>query len=55
LCFDRDGTCDEVAKEIHFVDRVEWQSDVPGRSEFILDVDGNGWSSRMRRVLLGGR
>ncbi|KAL7413410.1 hypothetical protein BDY24DRAFT_68579 [Mrakia frigida] len=53
-CVKEDGTCDEVAEEIHFVDRVEWQSNVPGRSAFILDVDGNGWSSRMRRVLLGG-
>lgn len=51
----RDGTCDDIAREIEFSQRVEWQSGNPSRYQFVLDVDGNGWSSRMRRVLLGGR
>lgn len=49
---DPDGTCDEMAKEIKFAGRVEPESAI--KYKYVLDVDGNGWSSRFHRLLASG-
>ncbi|RSH91311.1 hypothetical protein EHS25_009610 [Saitozyma podzolica] len=48
-CNQEDGTCDVMAKEIDFMDRVRKEDSV--KYKFAVDVDGNGWSSRFRRLL----
>ncbi|WOO79458.1 Beta-1,2-xylosyltransferase 1 [Vanrija pseudolonga] len=49
---DPDGTCDEMAKEIKFGSRVEPEEAI--KYKYVLDVDGNGWSSRFHRLLASG-
>lgn len=48
-CSEEDGTCDEMETEF------EWRPSVRGDEaleyKYIVDVDGNGWSSRFRRLL----
>ncbi|KAL1405284.1 hypothetical protein Q8F55_008911 [Vanrija albida] len=50
-CSDDDGTCEEVRNEF------EWREPVRGNKgllyKYVIDVDGNGWSSRFRRLLSG--
>ncbi|CED82150.1 Endoplasmic reticulum protein EP58, contains filamin rod domain and KDEL motif [Phaffia rhodozyma] len=55
-CSATDGTCDVIAKEIKFAPRVSWASSVNWHLmyKYVIDVDGNGWSSRFRRTLLYG-
>lgn len=51
-CNQADGTCDEMAKEIKFKDRV--QPEDAAKYKYVLDVDGNGWSSRLHRLMISG-
>ncbi|KAL7423141.1 hypothetical protein Q5752_002441 [Cryptotrichosporon argae] len=44
--------CDEVTRTIEFAEHV-WPKDA-AKFRYILDVDGNGWSSRFHRVLSSG-
>ncbi|KLT43057.1 hypothetical protein CC85DRAFT_284814 [Cutaneotrichosporon oleaginosum] len=48
-CDEDDGTCDEMQEEI------EWAPyDPPSATrdaKFLLDIDGNGWSGRFRRLM----
>ncbi|KAK4683682.1 hypothetical protein P7C73_g6549, partial [Tremellales sp. Uapishka_1] len=48
-CKKEDGSCDEMAKEIDFMTRVRKEDSL--KYKFVVDVDGNGWSSRFRRLL----
>ncbi|KIR74135.1 hypothetical protein I310_01732 [Cryptococcus deuterogattii CA1014] len=50
-CNVEDGTCDAMAKEIDFKDRVSKEDGI--KYKYVIDVDGNGWSSRFRRLLQG--
>ncbi|TXT06117.1 hypothetical protein VHUM_03590 [Vanrija humicola] len=49
---DNDGTCEEMAKEIRFAGRVEPEEAI--KYKYVIDVDGNGWSSRYHRLLASG-
>lgn len=49
---DHDGTCEEMEKEIIFKDRVEPRD--AAAYKYVIDVDGNGWSSRYHRLLASG-
>jgi len=71
-CNEEDGTCDEMAREILFKDRVASQDAAKYKCSSglhmtayncngtltlcvdMLDVDGNGWSSRFHRLLISG-
>ena len=44
-------TCEIMSKELDWLDRVSMDADGAGRYKFILDVDGNGWSQRFRRLM----
>jgi hypothetical protein len=48
-CEKEDGTCDELA------DMFEWKKKVTveeaGNYKYILDMDGNAWSSRFKRLI----
>ncbi|KAG8902063.1 F-actin-capping protein subunit alpha [Tulasnella sp. 403] len=50
-CTEDDGTCDEMKREINFLqpiwDRLE-------RNKYVLDIDGNGWSARYQALLAAG-
>ncbi|KAE8538024.1 hypothetical protein D1P53_006091 [Cryptococcus gattii VGV] len=50
-CNVEDGTCDVMAEEIDFKDRVSKEDGI--KYKYVIDVDGNGWSSRFRRLLQG--
>ncbi|WVQ78122.1 hypothetical protein IAT38_000203 [Cryptococcus sp. DSM 104549] len=50
-CNIEDGTCDEMNEVIQFKERVK--KEASGRYKYAIDVDGNGWSSRFRRLLSG--
>ncbi|KAK4687168.1 hypothetical protein P7C73_g2946, partial [Tremellales sp. Uapishka_1] len=51
-CKQEDGTCDEMARELVFKDRV--QPEQAAKFKYVLDVDGNGWSSRFHRLITSG-
>lgn len=62
-CNKQDGTCEEIAKEIHFKDKVKPEEAMKYKCELaraitlnadVMDVDGNGWSSRFHRLMLSG-
>ncbi|WVQ70107.1 uncharacterized protein L199_008332 [Kwoniella botswanensis] len=48
-CDQADGSCDDMAREIDFMGRVRKEDSL--KYKFVIDVDGNGWSSRFRRLL----
>ncbi|KAG0141447.1 hypothetical protein CROQUDRAFT_83232 [Cronartium quercuum f. sp. fusiforme G11] len=48
-CSIKDGTCDAVKKEIEFGELVDWE--FQNNHRYVLDVDGNSWSGRFRRLL----
>ncbi|KAL7416434.1 hypothetical protein BDY24DRAFT_234134 [Mrakia frigida] len=52
-CSEDDGTCQEMRDEIQLADAVRPQDTLLYR--YALDVDGNGWSSRFRRLLALGQ
>jgi hypothetical protein len=49
---DKDGTCDEMVAEIKFKPRVDPREAI--HYKYVLDIDGNGWSSRFHRLLASG-
>ncbi|WVQ78070.1 hypothetical protein IAT38_000151 [Cryptococcus sp. DSM 104549] len=51
LCSAEDGSCDDMAREIDFKGVVK-KEDIH-KYRYSIDVDGNGWSSRFRRLLSG--
>lgn len=51
-CDKADGTCEVMANEIVFKDRVEPKA--AKAYQYVIDVDGNGWSSRYHRLLASG-
>jgi beta-1,2-xylosyltransferase len=48
-CDRGDGTCDEMAAEIEFAGEATWQES--NQYKYIIDVDGNAWSSRFTRLM----
>nr|XP_019042714.1 hypothetical protein I302_08420 [Kwoniella bestiolae CBS 10118]OCF21644.1 hypothetical protein I302_08420 [Kwoniella bestiolae CBS 10118] len=48
-CDQADGSCDDMAREIEFMGRVRKEDSL--KYQYVIDVDGNGWSSRFRRLL----
>nr|AAR84598.1 Cap4p [Cryptococcus neoformans var. neoformans] len=50
-CDAEDGSCAAMAEEIDFKNRVTKQDAI--KYKYVIDVDGNGWSSRFRRLLQG--
>ncbi|WWC88904.1 uncharacterized protein L201_003819 [Kwoniella dendrophila CBS 6074] len=51
-CKKEDGTCDEMANEIEFKDRVRPED--AAKYKYVFDIDGNGWSSRFHRLVMSG-
>nr|WVH01970.1 glycosyl transferase family 90 protein [Naematelia aurantialba] len=50
-CSKEDGTCDDMNREIKWMGRVRKED--AAKYKYVIDVDGNGWSSRFRRLLAG--
>lgn len=48
-CSVEDGSCEKVAEEIEFGDYVDWE--FQNNHKYVLDIDGNAWSGRFRRLL----
>ncbi|KAH9459375.1 hypothetical protein Pst134EA_033027 [Puccinia striiformis f. sp. tritici] len=48
-CTVEDSSCETISKEIEFADPVDWQ--FQNNFKYVLDVDGNSWSGRFRRLL----
>ncbi|WWC61152.1 uncharacterized protein I303_103731 [Kwoniella dejecticola CBS 10117] len=48
-CDQADGSCDDMLREINFMGRVRKEDSL--KYKYVIDVDGNGWSSRFRRLL----
>ncbi|KAL7414925.1 glycosyl transferase family 90-domain-containing protein [Mrakia frigida] len=51
-CDEEDGSCAEMEEMFEFKARVE--ADKASKYRYLLDVDGNGWSARFRRLLSSG-
>ncbi|KNZ61972.1 hypothetical protein VP01_1329g9 [Puccinia sorghi] len=48
-CTVEDSSCEAISKEIEFGEPVDWQ--FQNNFKYVLDVDGNSWSGRFRRLL----
>ncbi|TXT13364.1 hypothetical protein VHUM_00731 [Vanrija humicola] len=48
-CDEEDGTCDDMEQEIDFAPFQ--RSTTMNKHKFLLDIDGNGWSGRFRRLM----
>ncbi|ORX37296.1 glycosyl transferase family 90-domain-containing protein [Kockovaella imperatae] len=48
-CMEDDGTCADMQEEIDFAPFQS--SDDLNKHKFLLDIDGNGWSGRFRRLM----
>jgi beta-1,2-xylosyltransferase len=48
-CNEGDGTCKEMANEIEFAGESSWEES--NQYKYIIDVDGNAWSSRFTRLM----
>ncbi|WVQ73253.1 hypothetical protein IAR50_002821 [Cryptococcus sp. DSM 104548] len=48
-CDTDDGTCDDMRREIEWAPRQS--GDDLNRNKFLLDIDGNGWSGRFRKLM----
>ncbi|WVR06467.1 hypothetical protein IAU60_003498 [Kwoniella sp. DSM 27419] len=48
-CSEEDGTCDEMRVEIEWAGHQG--ADEMNLHKFMLDIDGNGWSGRFRRLM----
>lgn len=48
-CNQEDGTCDEMRDEIEFAEEATWEES--NNYKYILDIDGNAWSSRFTRLM----
>ncbi|KAG8887473.1 F-actin-capping protein subunit alpha [Tulasnella sp. 332] len=53
VCDVNDGTCDDMADRIDFLERTT-EGTKGERYKFTIDVDGNGWSGRYRGLLGSG-
>ncbi|KLT42487.1 hypothetical protein CC85DRAFT_274409 [Cutaneotrichosporon oleaginosum] len=49
---DEDGTCEEMRAEIAFKEHVKPEE--AKKYAYVIDTDGNGWSSRFHRLLSSG-
>ncbi|KAK4685681.1 hypothetical protein P7C73_g4466, partial [Tremellales sp. Uapishka_1] len=47
-CLETDGTCDAMRREIEWAGHQS--SEEMNKHKFLLDIDGNGWSGRFRRL-----
>jgi len=48
-CTVEDSSCEAISKEIEFGEPVDWP--FQNNFKYVLDVDGNSWSGRFRRLL----
>nr|XP_018262209.1 uncharacterized protein I303_05225 [Kwoniella dejecticola CBS 10117]OBR84367.1 hypothetical protein I303_05225 [Kwoniella dejecticola CBS 10117] len=48
-CDTEDGTCDDMQQEIQWAGHQS--ADELNRHKYLLDIDGNGWSGRFRRLM----
>ncbi|WRT67118.1 uncharacterized protein IL334_004084 [Kwoniella shivajii] len=48
-CHEEDGSCEDMRREIEFMGRVKKEDSL--KYKYVMDVDGNGWSGRFRRLL----
>ncbi|GMK56809.1 hypothetical protein CspeluHIS016_0306490 [Cutaneotrichosporon spelunceum] len=48
-CNEKDGSCDRLAKAFEWRNFVKKEESLANK--FVIDVDGNAWSSRFRRLL----
>lgn len=51
-CEKKDGTCEEMTEKIDFKPRAA--PNLGSQYKYAVDVDGNGWSQRYRRLLTSG-
>ena len=42
-------TCTELADNYRFGDRLDWSGS--NQYKYMLDIDGNGWSARFKRLM----
>jgi len=52
-CNEDDGTCDQLAEEYTWAHSLMTFEEAL-QHKYVIDVDGNTWSSRFQRLLLGG-
>ncbi|KAK8858698.1 hypothetical protein IAR55_002927 [Kwoniella newhampshirensis] len=48
-CLEEDGTCEAMRTEIQWAPRQRGEE--LNRHKFLLDIDGNGWSGRFRKLM----
>ncbi|OCF30440.1 hypothetical protein I316_07927 [Kwoniella heveanensis BCC8398] len=48
-CSEEDGTCDDMRREIQWAGHQG--AEELNKHKFLLDIDGNGWSGRFRRLM----
>ncbi|ODO05163.1 hypothetical protein L198_01851 [Cryptococcus wingfieldii CBS 7118] len=48
-CDSDDGTCDDLRREIEWAPRQSGED--LNQNKFLLDIDGNGWSGRFRKLM----
>ncbi|MBW0484194.1 hypothetical protein O181_023909 [Austropuccinia psidii MF-1] len=48
-CTIEDGSCEAVGKELQFEKPVDWKFE--NEYKYVIDIDGNSWSGRFRRLL----
>ncbi|WVQ65645.1 uncharacterized protein L199_003823 [Kwoniella botswanensis] len=48
-CSEEDGTCEDMRREIQWAGHQG--AEELNRHKFLLDIDGNGWSGRFRRLM----
>ena len=51
-CDDDDGTCDQLREEYRWTDPMTHEEALDYR--YVVDVDGNAWSARFKRLLTSG-
>lgn len=42
-------TCDELKETYQFADRIDFSQG--NKHKYLLDIDGNGWSARFKRLM----
>lgn len=51
-CEEEDGTCEDLRNEYRWEYRMD--QDEAAQYKYIIDVDGNAWSARFKRLLSSG-
>ncbi|EIW69878.1 hypothetical protein TREMEDRAFT_61649 [Tremella mesenterica DSM 1558] len=51
-CDKENGTCEQLQEEFNWLERIKPEQE--NRYKYILDVDGNAWSARFKRLLSSG-